>query len=129
MNNAIAGAKRSGALVCFGYCPVDDIAVVEAARSEGWLEDYETMIKSLWNLDVFLGKAKDHVYNHYYLYDSAFHLNDKGRAYHTYKLYLEICSAIGRTDIKGFTSVGAVKGCIFEEGSTGAPLTGVSWLG
>ena len=128
MNAAISGAKRGGAAVCFGYCPADADAVVEASRNKQQLLRYEELIKSMYTYDKYLGSAADHVFAHEYFYDSSFHLNDVGRAYHTYKLYLEICESFGRTP-KGFRDAGVdFKGCIFESGSSGTPLITVDWL-
>jgi hypothetical protein len=76
-----------------------------------------------------MGSAVDYVYNHKYFYDCAFHVNDYGRAYRTYGLYLDIAEAIGLEAPNGFLSKGTdFDGCLFEEGSDGTPLVGVDFL-
>jgi hypothetical protein len=86
------------------------------------------MIESIYTYDKYLGSAAAHVFAHEYFYDSSFHLNDVGRTYHTYRLYLEICENFGKKS-KGFREAGqSFKGCIFEEGSDGNPLISVDWL-
>ena len=70
-----------------------------------------------------MGSSIDYVYNHEYFYDCAFHLNDYGRTLRTYQLYTDLCEILGITEKKGITDVGRdFNGCLFEVGTTGAPL-------
>ena len=129
MNHAIASAKSSGAKVYFGFCPADADAVVEEARNEAWLKAYDKMIADNYDFDGFIGTSQEYIFNHKYFYDCAFHLNDYGRTYRTYKLYLDVCEVLGITATHGIYDVGTdFEGCLFEEGSDGTPLTKVDYL-
>jgi hypothetical protein len=75
-----------------------------------------------------LGKSSDYVFAHVYFYDNAFHLNDVGRAYRTYRVYLDLAELLGIEDIAGFTECGTdFEGCIFE-GTSGIPKTAVPYI-
>ena len=123
MNRAIASAKSSGALVYFAFCPVDADKLVDAARSLEWISAYDALILDTFDFDGTLGKAVSAIFAHKYFYDNAFHLNDIGRAYRTYRIYLDLAAIleISEEDILGFTEVGVgFDGCIFE-GTSGLP--------
>ena len=129
MNFAINKAKSSGAKVYFGFSPVDAYALVEEARNTEWILDYDALILELYDFDGLMGSAADYVYNHKYFYDCAFHVNDYGRAYRTYNLYVDIAQALGFETYNGFYSKGTdFDGCLFEEESDGTPLVGVDFF-
>ncbi|MBO5879652.1 MAG: leucine-rich repeat protein, partial [Clostridia bacterium] len=131
INSAIAAAKASGASVYYSFAPVDANAVVEAARNPEWLAAYDALIAEVYDFDGLLGSSASYVYNHKYFFNCAYHVNDYGRTYRTYRLYLDLCLALGIEDINGFYSVGeSFVGCIFEDGASdnGAPLVGVDFL-
>ncbi len=129
MNYVIGKAKLSGSGVYFGFAPADAYALVEAARNTEWILAYDKLIMDLYDFDGLMGSAVDYVYNHKYFYDCAFHVNDYGRAYRTYNLYLDIAEKLGLEKINGYTSKGTdFAGCLFEDGSDGTPLTGVDFL-
>ena len=129
MNYVINKAKASGAGVYFGFAPADAYALVEAARSTEWILAYDKLIMDLYDFDGLMGSAADYVYNHKYFYDCAFHVNDYGRAYRTYNLYVDVAEALGLEKINGYTSKGTdFDGCLFEEGSDGTPLEKVDFL-
>ena len=129
MNYVIGKAKLSGSGVYFGFAPADAYALVEEARSTEWILAYDQLITDLYDFDGLMGSAVDYVYNHKYFYDCAFHVNNYGRAYRTYHLYLDVAEALGLEKINGYTSKGTdFDGCLFEEGSDGTPLTGVDFL-
>ena len=124
MNRAIASAKTSGALVYFGFCPVDSSAFVDGASEIEHLLSYDALIRESYDFDGLLGSCVDYIYNHKYFYDCAFHLNDTGRTYRTYQMYLDLCVIIGNDNPRGFLAAGDdFDGCTFEENSVGAPLT------
>ena len=124
MNHSIAKAKSGGATVYFGFCPVDASKLVDEAKSVEAFYAYDELILDTFNFDGILGNSINYAYAHVYLYDNAFHLNDVGRAYRTYRVYLDLCQKLGITDVKKFTEVGtSFEGCIFEQGSDGTPLT------
>ena len=119
MNRAISAVRETGAKVYFGFCPVDEDKLVDAARDLSWRQDYDTFIAELYDVDGVLGTCTDYVYAHEYFYDCAFHTNDYGRAIRTYELYTDICEALGVTDVNGMKDFGTdFAGCLFEEGTT-----------
>ncbi len=126
MNHAINRAKSGGAKVYFGFCPVDADYLVEGADSAEWLASYEELLLSIYDVDGLMGSASDFVFDHHYFYDSAFHLNDYGRTYRTYRLYLALAECLGIGDVKGLRDVGEdFDGCLFEFGATDSPL--IEW--
>ncbi len=127
MNRAIALAKSSGAKVYFSFCPVDAHALIDDARGEAWLLAYDEMILDSFDFDGIVGSCVDYIWDHSYFFDCAFHLNDTGRTFRTYQLYLDLCRIIGIDAPCGFTDVGTdFEGCIFEIGSDGSPAIGWS---
>ena len=129
MNFAIGKAKGSGAGVYFGFSPADAYALVEEAKNIDWIRAYDALILELYDFDGLMGSAADYVYDHKYFYDCAFHVNDYGRAYRTYNLYLDIAEKLGFEDYNGYTSPGTeFDGCLFEEESDGTPLVKVDFL-
>lgn len=129
MNYAINKAKESGAGVYFGFAPADAYALVDAAKNIDWILAYDALILDLYDFDGLMGSAADYVYDHKYFYDCAFHVNDYGRAYRTYNLYVDIAEMLGLEARNGYTSKGTdFDGCLFEEGSDGMPLVKVDFL-
>ena len=129
MNYVIGKAKASGAGVYFGFAPADAYALVDAAKNIDWLLAYDTLIMDLYDFDGLMGSCADYVYNHKYFYDCAFHVNDYGRAYRTYNLYVDVAEALGLEKINGFYSKGTdFDGCLFEEDSDGTPIEKVDFL-
>ena len=125
MNFAIDKAKSSGALVYFGFCPVDADALVEGADSLEWLKSYDNMLLSLYNIDGLMGSSADFIFDHSYFYDSAFHPNDYGRTFRTYRLYLAIAEVLGIDNVKDLRDEGTdFDGCLFEIGDSNSPIIG-----
>ena len=128
VNRVIAKAKLSGAGVYFSFCPVDADKVVPEAQNSAWMQEYDELIADIYDFDGVLGKSSDYVFAHVYFYDNAFHLNDVGRAFRTYRVYLDLAELLKIGTPHGFTEVGAdFEGCIFE-GESGIPKNGVSYL-
>ena len=117
LNRAIGLVQNTGASVTFGFCPVDEDSVVQDARNNYVPASYQALISNTYQFDAVIGQPTKYVYAHEYFYDCAFHLNDYGRAIHTYQLYLDLCSYLG---IKGnaITAYDVfninMPGCIFE---------------
>lgn len=129
MNMAINKAQASGAKVYFGFAPTDADALVDEAKNREWLLAYDSLIQSLYDFDGILGSCMDYIYNHKYAYDCAYHVNNYGRTYRTYQLYLDICEKLGITEVSGIYSVGTdFSGCLFEQGSDGTPVEKVDFL-
>ncbi len=121
LNRAILSAKSSGASVYFGFCPVDADSLVEGADSILWLREYEALIAETYEFDGLLGNVENYIYKHEYFYDCAFHLNDVGRSFRTYRVYLDLCDILSISEIAGYTEIGTdFDGLIFE-GESGVP--------
>ncbi len=129
VNHAITAAKASGAKVVFGYCPADEDDMIAEAKNEKWLSNYEKLISELYDFDAALGQAKTYIYDHKYIYDSAFHLNDYGRPYRTYSLYSDIVKYLSLGTPKEMLSCGSnFEGCVFEKDANGIPQHKVDFL-
>ena len=125
MNRAIDLAKSGGAKVYFAFCPSDANALVDGADTYGALRAYDELISATYHFDGLVGRAENYVFDHGYFYDCAFHLNDTGRTYRTYRMYLDLATILGITDPNGYKSVGTdFDGCTFEN-TDGTPL--VNW--
>ena len=123
MNRAIDLAKTSGAKVYFAFCPSDANALVDGADTYGALRAYDELISATYHFDGLVGRAENYVFDHGYFYDCAFHLNDTGRTYRTYRMYLDLATLLGITDLNGYKSVGTdFDGCTFEN-TDGTPAT------
>lgn len=129
INKAIASAKSSGAGVYFGFAPADAYAIVPEARNKDWLLNYDKLISDTYDFDGLIGSSADYVFAHEYFYDCAYHVNDYGRAYRSYKLYTDVAELLGITDVKGYLSVGTdFQGCLFEKDYNGALKYTVDFL-
>lgn len=102
MNRAIRAAQSTGAKVYFSFCPMDASRICPEALADldAWCADYEEMIESTYAFDGILGNAKDYILHHEYFYDNAFHPNDYGRTYRTYRVYLDLCSLLSIAEAK-----------------------------
>ncbi|HBJ18739.1 MAG TPA: hypothetical protein DDY70_03200 [Clostridiales bacterium] len=117
MNRAIRLVRATGAKVYFSFCPVDADKLVDEARSAAHFAAYDAMIAENFAFDGVLGSSLDYVMAHKYFYDNAFHPNDYGRTYRTYRLYLDLCAALGASPAYGLRDVGTTfEGCLFETG-------------
>ncbi|MBR2964967.1 MAG: leucine-rich repeat protein [Clostridia bacterium] len=129
MNRVINAAKSSGAKVYFGYCPCDADSLVNAAKNYAWLRAYDELIADIYDYDGVIGKCESYIYNHVYFFDCAFHLNDYGRTYRTYQLYLDLCDEMGVEAKYQINSLGTLfDGCKFEPKTTGKPKIPVDYL-
>jgi hypothetical protein len=124
VNHSIARAKSGGCKVYFGFCPIDASKLVDGANNKARFDAYDELILETFDFDGNLGSSVNYAYAHTYFYDNAFHLNDYGRTYRTYQMYLDLCTLFGITEVNGFTERGTgFAGCRFESGSSGNPLT------
>ena len=123
MNSAFDKIKSAGAAVYFAFAPVDEHALAESAKSAAALSAYDRLILDTYtSLDGILGSSADYVFNHEYFYDCAFHPNDYGRVYRTYRLYTHLAKILGITELKGIDDEGkSFDGCLFEKDSSGEP--------
>ena len=143
MNDVITRAKVNGAKVYFSFSPMADEAINAAAKAGGaaWYDAYEQMIKDNFVFDGVLGDAENYIFSVKYFYNNAFHPNDYGRVYRTYRVYIDVCEEIlgiaeaDRTDYYCGATLNSsyqlvdkdgkvlFRGCMFEENSDGTPLT------
>ncbi len=129
LNRAIASAKTSGAKVYFAFAPMDAHAVVSEARNLAWIDSYDKLIEDTYDFDAVLGNARDYIFNHQYFFDCAFHVNDYGRVYRTYQLYLDLAPIVGVSSSRYPDTLGTeFDGCKFEETEDGKPLHKVDFL-
>ena len=142
MNDVIERAKINGAKVFYSFAPMADEAINEAAREGGinWYIAFEQMIKENFVFDGVLGDAENYIFNVKYFYNNAFHPNDYGRVFRTYRVYIDMCEEIleipkeERTDYYCGQTLNSDKrlvdkdgnilcdGSMFEEDSDGTPL-------
>ena len=129
LNRAIASAKSSGAKVYFAHAPMDAYAVVEEARNLEWIRAYDKLIADTYDFDAVIGKAENYIFDHNYFYDCAFHVNDYGRVYRTYQLYLDLADIVGVSSSRLPDTLGTdFEGCEFEKTDDGRPLHKVDFL-
>lgn len=129
MNKIIDYAKGSGAKVYFSFAPADANELVPEAQNLEWLLAYDKLIEDLYTFDGLLGSSVDYIYATEYMYDCAFHVNNYGRAYRSYQLYLDLCEKLSIEAKDDYTACGTdFAGCLFEDGSTGTPLIHVDYL-
>ena len=129
MNRVINIAKSGGANVYFSFCPVDEDELVSGANTAAWISAYNRLILDTYDFDGIVGDAADYVFASEYFYDNAFHLNDYGRTYRTYQLYLDLCTILGITETNGQYSVGErFDGCLFDGGTVDSPKYPTSLL-
>lgn len=123
MNRAFAKIKGTGAGVYFAFAPVDEHALTAEAKSASHLSAYDELILDTYTaLDGIVGSSVDFVFNHEYFYDCAFHPNDYGRTYRTYRLYVHLAEMLGIDEIKEIKSEGVYfVGCLFEDTTDGEP--------
>ena len=117
LNHAIDTVLSTGASATFGFCPVDEDSIAYASANNYTLASYQTLIGRTYHFDDVIGQPTKYVYAHEYFYDCAFHLNDYGRAIHTYQLYLDLCSYLNipKNQITAYDVHNVnMPGCIFE---------------
>ncbi len=124
MNRAIRAAKAGGAKVYFTFCPVDGLKLSDEAKAGGsaWFAAYDSLILNNYVFDGLLGKTENYIYNHQYFYNNAFHLNDYGRTYRTYDMYLDLAELLGIEQVHKVREFGVnFEGCLFERTEDGLP--------
>ncbi len=127
MNRVINIAKSGGAKVYFSFCPVEGAKLVDGANTEAWLAAYDKLILDIYDFDGNVGSCSDYIFASEYFYDNAFHLNDYGRTYRTYQLYLDLCTILGISEPKDQYGVGTLfDGCLFDGGSVDSPKYSVT---
>ncbi len=123
VNRAIALIRATGAKVYFGFAPANADDIVPEAQNREWMEAYDKLISDNYDFDGLLGSSADYVFNHQYFFDCAYHVNDYGRTYRTYQMYLDLCEILGIEDAKSVTGAGTdYDGCNFEFDESGNPI-------
>lgn len=122
MNRVIDLARATGAKVVFGFAPVSENALSDAAKTVVQMKKYENLIRATYHFDDVIGAAADHVYNNCYFYNCAFHLNNIGRPFHTYRTYADLCAFLGITPKTIYSEGKKFEGCYFEGSASGSPI-------
>lgn len=109
--------RATGAQVFFGFCPVNENALTEEAKTKEQQAAFDALVSETFGIEL-LGSCSDHIYRWQYMYKgsdgSDFHLNDYGRAINTYKVYLRLCEKNGIAPV-GMKRYGEdFSGCLFE---------------
>ena len=140
VNRMIREINATGAMTCFSYAPVDGTGVPESsfgvipevkANAADWLSAYDALIReTYYEYDAYVGCAANYIFHHNYFFDSAYHLNNYGRALWTYQLYTDLCIELGIDDVNGYLECGMeFEGCMFEAGVTdGKPTYKVDYI-
>lgn len=87
INEYTAAAKKKGAQVWFGFCPVNELAVEQAQGidKEGFIEALSQKLDC-----PIISSLDDHIMDAGYFYDSNFHMNNAGMVYNTVLLVNDI---------------------------------------
>ena len=140
VNRIIREIKATGATTLFSYAPVDgtgvpgsSFGVIPEVKADAaiWLSAYDALIReAYYEYDAYVGCAANYIFHHNYFFDSAYHLNNYGRAIWTYQFYTDLCVSLGIEDINGYLEVGTgFEGCMFETGVTdGKPTYKVDYI-
>lgn len=140
VNRIIREIKATGAMSLFSYAPVDgtgapgsSFGVIPEVKADAasWLSAYDALIRQTYfEYDGYIGCAANYIFHHNYFFDSAYHLNNYGRALWTYRFYTDLSSVIGIEEVKGYLDVGtSFEGCMFEAGvSDGKPTYKVDYI-
>ena len=140
VNRMIREINATGAMTCFSYAPVDGTGVPGSsfgvipevkANAADWLSVYDALIReTYYEYDAYVGCAANYIFHHNYFFDSAYHLNNYGRALWTYQLYTDLCIELGIDDVNGYLECGTeFEGCMFESGVTdGKPTYKVDYI-
>ena len=140
VNRMIREINATGAMSLFSYAPVDGTGVPGSsfgvipevkANAADWLSAYDALIReTYYEYDAYVGCAANYIFHHNYFFDSAYHLNNYGRALWTYQLYTDLCIELGIDDVNGYLECGTeFEGCMFEAGVTdGKPTYKVDYI-
>ncbi len=91
--------EDKGVKVFFGFAPVSKKALSTAAALAVTQKAYDADVRGWYGVDV-LGSCSNHIFDYTYMsQNDSHHLTDKGRVLHTYQLYLELCEALGITNV------------------------------
>ncbi len=95
VNRVIGTVKSAGIPIYFGFCPVDQDAMLESSKNLQALAAYDAIFREQYDFDGVIGSSADYIFNHEYFDDNAFHTNNYGRTLRTYQLYLDLCETFG----------------------------------
>lgn len=93
LNDYISYCESRGATVYFSYCPMNELALTDAAR-DGGVYDFDRHMRENIKCE-FITDINSSVMNGGYFYDSNFHLNDYGVTAHTVSLLRDLLLAMG----------------------------------
>ena len=117
VRRVLGKVTAAGATVYFGFCPVNENALTETAKTPAQQAAFDALISETFGFET-LGSCADHIYRWQYMYKgsdgSDFHLNDYGRAKNTYKMYQHLCEKLGITPVAMKAYGTSFSGCKFE---------------
>lgn len=94
---ALKTLSDNGVGVYFGFCPVNEKALIGSAATASQQSWYDAFVAEQFGATV-LGSCTDHVFTwNYFTSGDSHHLIDKGTQLNTYRYYTELCAALGRT--------------------------------
>ena len=115
VKRVIEQVKATGATVWFGFCPVNENALTETAKTPEQQAAFDALISDLFGIEL-LGSCSDFIYHYRYMMNdgSDFHTNDYGRAINTYKMYIHLCEKLNLTPASMKAYGTTFSGCLFE---------------
>ena len=104
LNYEIELAQKNGARVYYNFAPVAETAIIAEAREMGpeWFDNFESFIIETFSFDNVLGEAENYIFAVKYFFDSAYHPNNYGKSFRTYRVYLDLCEMLGITEISDY---------------------------
>ena len=92
VNDYVRYAKKKGATVYLGFCPMNEDALDPDTTMET-LDAYVAALRENFDCEL-LGEPNSYLYRSGYFYDSNFHLNSAGAVVHTRRLALDLAAIL-----------------------------------
>lgn len=93
INDFAKDAKKSGASVYFGFCPINDMSAKDITGKQ--IEAFTDKLNEKLDIDI-IASLEDHIFDARYFYDSNFHTNEAGTTYNTILLINDINRVKGK---------------------------------
>ena len=87
VNDYVKRVKKKGATVCFSYCPMNSLALVEGSMDRA--QEFAEFLDSKLDCD-FISYINDYILDPGYFFDTNYHLNDAGVTVRTIRLAKDI---------------------------------------
>lgn len=113
VNKIAAKLQANGTTVYFGFSPVSDKALTTAAKTASRQQSYMELVAELYDFDA-IGSVSGHIFSYNLFFGGdTHHLTNKGAVKHTYQMYVDVCTALGKEvkyDANAFKNDG-IPGC------------------